>query len=136
MRDDPVGSKDKEVSATLVTGQVPVSGLSRQHRAHLPPSFPGDGHENHVQAGGSQLQRFQARIAAVFEAVILLSRDAGPQGHVALLQAKLLAAGDRLRTGSSSAVQQSTVLDQLACNFERGRQIWLRFALRPLAFGK
>ncbi len=27
-------------------------------------------------------------------------------------------------------------IDQLACNFERGRQIWLRFALRPLAFGK
>jgi hypothetical protein len=27
-------------------------------------------------------------------------------------------------------------IDQLACNFERGRQIWLRFGLRPLAFGK
>ena len=73
-----------------------VSGLSCQHRAHLPQSFPGDEHENHVQAGGGQLQRFQARIAAVFEAVVLLSRDAGPQGHVALLQAKLLAAGSEL----------------------------------------
>ena len=26
--------------------------------------------------------------------------------------------------------------DQLACNLERGRQIWLRFSLRPLALGK
>ena len=73
-----------------------ICGLSGQHRAHLPQSFPGDEHENHVQAGGGQLQRFQARIAAVFEAVVLLSRDAGPQGHVVLLQAKFLAAGSEL----------------------------------------
>ena len=64
-----------------------TSGLSRQHRAHLSQSFPGDEHENHVQAGGGQLQRFQARIAAVFEAVVLLPSDPGPKRHVALPQA-------------------------------------------------
>jgi hypothetical protein len=26
--------------------------------------------------------------------------------------------------------------DQLACNFERGRQIWLGFSLRPLSLAK
>jgi hypothetical protein len=73
-----------------------VSGRSRQHRAHRAQSFLGDEHENHIQAGGGQLKRSQAWIASVFQAVVLLSRDAGPQAHVALLQAKLPAAGSEL----------------------------------------
>lgn len=71
-------------------------GRSRQRRAHRAQSFLGDEHENHVQASGGQLKRSQARIPSVFQAVVLLSRDAGPQGHVALLHAKLLAPGAEL----------------------------------------
>ena len=36
----------------------------------------------------------------------------------------------------SGSASTSGAPDQLACNFERGRQIWLRFSLRPLALGK
>jgi hypothetical protein len=36
----------------------------------------------------------------------------------------------------SGGATTSGAPDQLACNFERGRQIWLRLSLRPLALGK
>jgi hypothetical protein len=47
-----------------------------------------------------------------------------------------LANGIILGGAPSGGVSTSGLPNQLACNFERGRQVWLRFSLRPLALGR
>jgi hypothetical protein len=67
-----------------------------QQLSHFAQSFLRDEQEHHVQAGGGQLQGLQAWVSAVFQAMVLLSREPCSEAHVALLQAELAPARSEL----------------------------------------
>lgn len=68
----------------------------RQQVLHFPQSLFWNEDEHHVQASGSQLERFEARISTVFKAMVLLSSKPSAQMHIPLLEAKLVTTSTKL----------------------------------------